>query len=115
MRQFETGATRDSDETKPDYEGFLSPLVIEAFGAYMTKHRVQADGGLRDSDNWQKGMPLPVYMKSLWRHFFAVWKGHRQGAASVDDLMGMLFNLQGYTHELLSSDTSSQQPRLPHT
>ena len=27
-RVFETGATRDTDAGKPDYEGFLSPLVI---------------------------------------------------------------------------------------
>ena len=52
MRHFKSGATRDSDETKIDFEGFMSPLVIERFGEYMTKHRIQADGGLRDSDNW---------------------------------------------------------------
>jgi hypothetical protein len=107
MRVFETGATRDSDETKPDYEGYLSPLVIEEFGRYMTRHRLQADGSLRASDNWQKGIPADAYMKSMWRHFFAVWKGHRQGAPSVEDLMGLLFNVQGYTHELLKSSAET--------
>jgi len=33
VRQFETGANRDTDEGEPDYEAFLSPLAIEAFGA----------------------------------------------------------------------------------
>lgn len=120
MRQFETGATRDSDETKPDYEGFLSSLVVEEFGRYMTRHRVQADGGLRDSDNWQKGIPLTAYMKSMFRHFMSVWKAHRSGAVvsreqQLDDLMALLFNVQGYSHELLklASDTSS--PPSPQT
>ena len=52
MRNFDTGATRDTDKGKNDYEGFYSPLVVEAFGDYMTKHQLQADGKLRDSDNW---------------------------------------------------------------
>jgi len=57
MRTFGGGATRNSDQGKPDYEGFLSPLVIIRYGEYMTRHRVQADGNIRDSDNWQKGIP----------------------------------------------------------
>lgn len=104
MRTFDTGATRTSDEGKPDYEGFLSPLVIERFGEYMNKHRLQADGQLRDSDNWQKGMPRDVYMKSLWRHFLDVWKLHRlrrMDPAIEDALCATLFNVQGYLHELL--------------
>ncbi len=103
MRTFNTGATRDSDETKPDYEGFLSPLVIVRFGVYMNKHRVQADGGLRDSDNWQKGIPTDAYMKSAWRHFLDVWLAHRLGAGPglEDALCALLFNVQGYLHELL--------------
>lgn len=103
MRTFKTGATRDSDTTKPDYEGFLSPLAIESFGAYMNKHRKQSDGTMRDSDNWQKGIPLDAYMKSMWRHFFAVWKWHR-GITDKEDLetslCALMFNVQGYLHEL---------------
>jgi hypothetical protein len=104
VRSFGTGATRDSDDGKYDYEGFLSPVVLEAFAAYMHKHRVQSDGSLRDSDNWQKGMPLDVYMKSMWRHFMDVWKTHRGleiEVSQVDALMALLFNVQGYAFELL--------------
>ena len=61
VRVFDTGATRDQDTTKPDFEGFLSPFVIERFGEYMSKHRVQVDGSIRDSDNWQKGIPFCGY------------------------------------------------------
>jgi hypothetical protein len=98
VREFATGATRDSDEGKPDYEGFLHPAFIEAFGAYMHKHRVQADGKLRASDNWQKGIPSSAYMKSLWRHFLEVWKLYRQGGteeAYLEAICACVFNLQG--------------------
>lgn len=104
MREFETGATRDSEEGKFDYEGFLSPLVLERFAAYMHEHRKQADGKLRDSDNWQKGIPRDAYMKSAWRHFFAWWKGHRQGRVGHDDLCALMFNVMGYLHEELKRE-----------
>jgi len=104
MRQFGTGATRNSDEGKNDYEGFLSPSVIERFGEYMTKHRKQADGQLRDSDNWQKGIPRTAYIKSNWRHFMDLWKEHR-GIATKDGieeaLCAIMFNTMGYLHEYL--------------
>lgn len=43
-------ATRDLDEEKIDYEGFLSPIVLERYAQYMHKHRNTANG-LRESDN----------------------------------------------------------------
>jgi hypothetical protein len=105
-RVFESGATRDTDAGEPDYEGFLSPLVIEFFGRYMSKNRVMRDGSVRDSDNWQKGIPLPAYMKSGWRHFMEWWKLHRVHDAGVDveeAINGLLFNAQGYLHEHLKT------------
>lgn len=101
IRTFESGATRDSDNGKYDYEGFLSPAVLERFAEYMHKCRIQSDGNLRDSDNWQKGIPQDQYMKSAWRHFHAWWKGHRNGTVSQDDLCAMMFNVMGYLHENL--------------
>jgi hypothetical protein len=104
MRQFTTGATRDSDTDKYDYEGFLSPLVLERYGEYMHKHRKQADGKLRDSDNWQKGIPKDAYMKSGWRHFMDWWKEHRKIASREgleDALCALLFNVMGYLHETI--------------
>lgn len=106
MRNFSTGATRDSDENKFDYEGFLNPLVIERFAAYMHKHRFQADGTLRDSDNWQKGIPKDAYMKSMFRHFMDVWKNHR-GIPSEDleeSLTALMFNVMGYLYETLKDN-----------
>jgi hypothetical protein len=103
-RKFKTGATRDTEEGKLDYEGFLSPIVLERFAMYMNKHRVQSDGGIRASDNWQKGIPRDVYMKSLFRHLIDLWKFHRgyKGRETIDDaLNGILFNTMGYYLELL--------------
>jgi len=115
MRQFDTGATRDSDTLKLDYDGFLSPLVLRRYAEYLNKHRTQADGKLRDSDNWQKGIPLTAYMKSLWRHFMDVWSYHRgigQVSHSVDKclreeaLCAVIFNASGYLHEILKKERS---------
>ncbi len=104
MRKFNSGATRDDDTNKIDYEGHLSPLAIEAFGVYMHKHRFQADGVIRDSDNWQKGIPKDAYMKSMWRHFFAVWKNYRLGKDYKEDLCALFFNVQGLLHEEVKNE-----------
>lgn len=118
-RVFETGATRDHDR-KPDYEGFISPLVILRYGAYMDKHRIQADGNLRDSDNWQLGIPLDAYIKSKMRHDLDVWLMHRgydpahsdEGYDMEEALCGVIFNAMGYLHELLKEKyVRTRQPR----
>ena len=113
MRQFDSGATRDDDTSKPDYEGFISPLVVVRFGEYMSKHRVQADGKLRDSDNWQKGLPQSDYIESAFRHFIDWWRIHRTRMEEMegdvwlydDDLeealCALMFNVMGYLHEHL--------------
>jgi hypothetical protein len=113
MRQFNSGATRDDDQNKYDYEGFYSPLVIKRFGEYMNKHRKQADGKLRDSDNWQKGIPKDAYIKSAWRHFLDWWMEHRgyNSREGIEDaLMALLFNIQGYAYEILKEKESKDRP-----
>lgn len=103
-RTFKTGAIRNGEEGKFDYEGALSPIVIERFAQYMNKHRFLEDGTLRDSDNWQKGVPLNSYMKSGWRHFHDWWKQHRgyESQEDIEDsLCALIFNAQGYLYELL--------------
>lgn len=101
MRNFDTGATRDTEAGKLDYDGFLSPLSLKAFAEYMNKHRMQSDGSLRASDNWQKGIPREVYRKSAWRHFFSWWEKHRNGEDCLEDACGILFNIMGDMHEML--------------
>ena len=107
VRTFGTGATRDTDEGKYDYEGFLSPLVLERYARYMHKCRFQSDGTIRAGDNWQKGIPLEQYMKSAHRHFMDWWMWHRdetEDGAEIKDveemLCALLFNVMGYLHVL---------------
>lgn len=116
VRIFASGGVRDGDENKFDYEGFLSPLVIEKFGEYMHKHRFLGDGSVRDSDNWQKGFGkeaehFKVCMSSLWRHFLDLWKLHRglQARETIDDaICGILFNTMAYYHKLLEARNDSK-------
>jgi hypothetical protein len=121
VRKFASGATRDTSEGKYDPEGFLSPIVIYRFCEYMHKNRKQSNGTLRDSDNWQKGMGFPVFMKSTWRHFLDMWKLHRgipiireEKGKTVeiemeDVLCGLMFNVMGYLHETLTVKLNMKQ------
>ena len=121
MRYFSTGATRDVDDNKLDFEGFLDPDVIQRYGEFMHIKRYQEDGKLRSADNWQKGISRDDYMSSLWRHFMDAWTLHR-GHEVTDPkgnpvdmesaLNGVLFNAMGYLFEELRKDLSrSPQPR----
>jgi hypothetical protein len=112
LRQFDTGATRDTDEGKLDYEGFLCPYVLKRFGEYMNKNRVQADGNVRDSDNWQKGIPLDAYMKSAWRHFHDLWTAHREGDDVQEHICALMFNVMGYLHETLKRDRGGDRKEV---
>jgi hypothetical protein len=104
MRKFDTGATRDTDEGKLDYDGCLSPLALERFAQYMHMHRRQADGSMRAADNWKKGIPFEAYRKSKWRHDMEFWTLALQNATGdeiEDALCAVWFNVQGYLHELV--------------
>lgn len=106
VRTFSTGANRDVDTNKLDYEGFLSPAALERFAQYMNANRKLKDGSIRDSDNWQKGIPIDVYMKSMLRHVMDVWKLNRNLPAAEDletALCAVLFNAQGMLHEVLKA------------
>ena len=101
MRVFETGAVRDDNTYKPDYSGFLSPKAVKRFGVYMQQHQQQADGQLRASDNWKKGMPLATFKESGVRHMIDFWDAVEDGRLDeADDLAcAIWFNVQGWLHE----------------
>lgn len=115
IRDVGTGATRTADTGRYDPEGFLSPAVIERFCEYMNKHRHCADGSIRASDNWQKGMPKSVWIKGMWRHFLHLWIRHRghavrdPGAAAnaQEDCCALMFGAMGYLSELLKDEATS--------
>lgn len=111
IRQFDSGATRNVDTAKFDFEGFLNPEALHAFGEYMHEHRLQRDGTVRDADNWQKGIPLKVYIKSLVRHTIDLWRMDR-GYEVINPDTGLpqtkkalcaaiTFNAMGYLKELV--------------
>ena len=108
MRTFESGATRDDDEHKPAYVSYLSPLVLKSFGEYMLGHEVQSNGERREPGNWKNGMPRQAYLESLFRHMMDLWlwnDGFEDEAREdlVEALNAIIFNAQGYLHELLVS------------
>lgn len=109
IRQFDTGATRDTDTNKLEYNGFNCPLVEKRFAEYMHTHRLQSDGKLRASNNWQKGIPQDVYMHSLHRHFMDLWlhmNGYPEEAVDSDIesvLCAIRFNINGILHERLKA------------
>ena len=102
-RTFDTGASRNSDEGRLDYEAFLSPLVLKKYAEYLHKHRYLEDGTIRDGDNWQRGMPIGEYMKSKFRHFMDIWhwiRGWPIDSDIEDALCGDMFNTMGMLHEI---------------
>ena len=106
MRTFETGATRDTDEGKPSYVSYLSPLALKSFGEYMLEHELQPNGERREPGNWKRGMPKQAYLESHFRHLIDLWlihDGYESEAREsiIKALNAMLFNTFGYLHTLL--------------
>lgn len=109
IRKFNTGADRDKDDGKLDYEGVFNPLTKKKYAEYLFKCRIRKDGSVRPADNWQLGMPLDSYMKSLARHFEDLHLHHRgypdEAREDIyDALCAVIFNAQGYLLEVLKSD-----------
>lgn len=110
IRLFDTGATRSGDNNKPDIEGFISPLAMSEYIEYMHRHRRMADGSLRTSDNWQRGITFTQYSKSLIRHvhqFHLLERGYqvkdwdtKEPVEIEEVLCAVVFNAMGYLHEL---------------
>ena len=109
IRQFSTGATRDTREGKLSYVKGLSPIVLRRYLQYLDKHRLQPDGTMREFDNWKKGIDLDTYLDSVVRHTIADWllsEGYavedNHGSVDPEDaLCGILFNTMGKLHEIL--------------
>lgn len=107
MRNYDTGATRNSDEGKMQYARIFDPSVDKAYAEYMNSQRVQADGKVRDPDNWKKGIPVADYLDSQRRHWHDVWF-HMTGRGDeaeekdlVTALCALKFNVDGMLYEVL--------------
>lgn len=105
MTHFETGATRNESTEKLDIEGFVSPVVIRRYAQFMHRNRKLPDGTLRNSDNWQLGIPTTAYVKSLTRHVNDL-QLHHDGFGGLaiesleDSLCAIIFNASGYLFEI---------------
>lgn len=115
-RTFDTGATRDTDEGKLDFEAFLSPAVIIRYAEHLHKHAMQSDGEMRPGDNWQRGIKKEVYAKSMHRHFIDVWCHNRNRSdLAVEDLetalCALMFNVMGYLFEVLKEKDKDAQKK----
>lgn len=113
-RVFDTGATRSPLGNKPQYEGYLNPLVLKRFGEYMLKHQTQADGQRREPDNWQKGIPPRSLVDSKMRHDMDVWLHHRSYSYAATEpmeeaLCGVLFNTMAMLLHTLTQVAESEQ------
>jgi hypothetical protein len=114
VRQFNTGATRDTNSNKLAYDKGLSVQVLQRYMEYLSKHRQQKDGTLRDWDNWKRGIPIPVYCESLTRHSLdSVKKYHGLPVpedASMEDLLcAVIFNASGWLFELLVEKSNNRE------
>ena len=87
----------------PYEEATAKPLGKPVVRTYMLSCQYLKDGTLRSSDNWQKGIPVSAYMKSLLRHVIELWTQYRTDPASISEetLCATLFNAQGILHETL--------------
>lgn len=124
MRHFNSGATRDSDDGKLKFTGFLSFPALERYARYMDSHRVQSDGSVRDPGNWKKGIPTDAYCDSLVRHSLQAWGTHdgqevRDEKGHVVDLeealCAVIFNAFGWLHEVLRHSRDSSPTSSPGT
>ena len=68
IRKFESGASRNSNSGKFEYYKFINPINEFSFAKYMHSKRYLDNGELRDSDDWQKGIPQDSLLDSLTRH-----------------------------------------------
>lgn len=119
VRHFDTGATRNDDSLKFDYEGFINPEALHAFATYMHDHRLQRDGTTRDADNWQKGIPFRAYVKSLVRHTIDLWRMERGYPVTNPDTgephtkhelcCALVFNSLGYLKELVDPSSINKE------
>lgn len=87
-RKFETGAFRDSSHGKPRPD-LLSPF------ATLRRSRVMELGAVKYGvRNWEKGMPLSVFLASANRHLMQFMLGE----TDEDHLAHCAFNLDAIMH-----------------
>jgi hypothetical protein len=97
IRNFKTGAVRDTDDGKENYVECFSFTAWRRYALYMKTQEKKYP-----PDNWRKGIPIKEYEKSLMRHLQKHFANKYEGAElepDIDHLAAAFFNLQGLMHE----------------
>ena len=87
-REFETGAVRDVQVSKPRPD-LISPYALWRIGVHLAKGAEKY--GPR---NWEKGMPFSVFVASLCRHLVQYMMKDRV----EDHLAAICFNVMAIMH-----------------
>lgn len=96
VTHFESGAIRDSQEGKEEYQEAISDLTLRRYALYMLSQAKKYGKG-----NWKKGISSESYSNSLDRHLNKYRIKKNWGIdiePGVDHLSAALFNLQGLIH-----------------
>lgn len=97
VHDFGTGAVRDSQVGKPDFLDCMSPFAMYRYGEYMAVASAKYGAG-----NWQHGIPVESYLRSLERHLLKLKMQVRYGydaEPGVDHAAAIMFNIMGLLHE----------------
>ena len=114
IQTFDSGATRTSEDGRLSYVRGLSSVVLRRYLQYLAKHRKQADGSMREFDNWKQGIPMRRSFDGLGRHFFTLWllmEGldiyDDSGQEDIQDVLcAIMFNTMSMLHQEM------MQPRI---
>jgi len=87
-RHFSTGSRRDIATGKGRYD-LVSPIMMERLAGLLER-----GADKYDDRNWEKGMPLSVYMDSGLRHIYKFLEGHKD----EDHLIAAIWNFQALLH-----------------
>jgi len=87
-RKFGKGAVRDIITGKGRFD-LISPIALMR----LAKH-YENGGNKYDDRNWEKGMPLSVYLDSMERHLNKFKEGHRE----EDHMTAVAWNSFGLIH-----------------
>lgn len=97
IRNFDTGAIRDTEDNKEDYNETISWTAFKRYAQYMTGKKKKYGAG-----NFKKGIPIESYERSLLRHVQKYMENkYEDGIVERDEdhIAAIVFNAFGIMHE----------------
>lgn len=93
---FKSGAIRDNQEGKPDFNETISWTAFNRYAKYMTGKKAKYGAG-----NFKKGIPTSSYVASMLRHVDKWMRNtyeNGQDELNEDHLSAIVFNVFGIMH-----------------